>query len=123
MPETSLEVGRSFGSTSRQLLRRVQLPLAKPAILSGVNQTIMMALGIVVIAASVGVGGLGQVVLDGLNNLNVGLALAGGLAIVRAGDRARPDDVGVGCPRPQAAGIDHGPRVRARGLPRSPRSS
>ena len=82
VPETSLEVGRSFGSTSRQLLRRVQLPLAKPAILLGVNQTIMMALGIVVIAASVGVGGLGQVVLDGLNNLNVGLALAGGLAIV-----------------------------------------
>jgi glycine betaine/proline transport system permease protein len=82
VPETSLEVGRSFGSTSHQLLRRVQLPLAKPAILLGVNQTIMMALGIVVIAASVGVGGLGQVVLDGLNNLNVGLALAGGLAIV-----------------------------------------
>ena len=82
VPETSLEVGRSFGSTSRQLLRRVQLPLAKPAILLGVNQTIMMALGIVVIAASVGVGGLGQVVLDGLNNLNVGAALAGGLAIV-----------------------------------------
>src|SRR5204863_2033952 len=77
-----LEVGRSFGSTSGQLLRRVQLPLAKPAILLGVNQTIMMALGIVVIAASVGVGGLGQVVLDGLNNLNVGAALAGGLAIV-----------------------------------------
>jgi len=68
--------------TKRQLLRKVQLPLAKPAIMVGVNQTIMMALGIVVIAASVGVGGLGQVVLDGLNNLNVGLALAGGLAIV-----------------------------------------
>jgi glycine betaine/proline transport system permease protein len=82
VPDTSLEVGRSFGSTSGQLLRRVQLPLAKPAILLGVNQTIMMALGIVVIAASVGVGGLGQVVLDGLNNLNVGAALAGGLAIV-----------------------------------------
>jgi glycine betaine/proline transport system permease protein len=82
VPDTSLEVGRSFGTTSRQLLRRIQLPLAKPAILLGVNQTIMMALGIVVIAASVGVGGLGQVVLDGLNNLNVGAALAGGLAIV-----------------------------------------
>jgi glycine betaine/proline transport system permease protein len=82
VPETSLEVGRSFGSTSRQLLRRVQLPLAMPAVLLGVNQTIMMALGIVVIAASVGVGGLGQVVLDGLNNLNVGGALAAGIAIV-----------------------------------------
>ncbi len=82
VPDASLEVGRSFGTTTRQLLRRVQLPLAKPAILLGVNQTIMMALGIVVIAASVGVGGLGQVVLDGLNNLNVGAALAGGFAIV-----------------------------------------
>ncbi len=82
VPDTSLEVGRSFGTTARQLLRRVQLPLAKPTILLGVNQTIMMALGIVVIAASVGVGGLGQVVLDGLNNLNVGAALAGGFAIV-----------------------------------------
>src|SRR5256885_3443732 len=81
-PDTSIEVGRAFGSTSRQLLRRVQLPMAKPTVLLGVNQTIMMALGIVVIAASVGVGGLGQVVLDGLNNLNVGAALAGGLAIV-----------------------------------------
>jgi glycine betaine/proline transport system permease protein len=82
VPDTSLEVGRSFGTTSGQLLLQVQLPLARPAILLGVNQTIMMALGIVVIAASVGVGGLGQVVLDGLNNLNVGAALAGGLAIV-----------------------------------------
>lgn len=82
VPDTSLEVGRSFGTTSGQLLRQVQLPLAKPAILLGVNQTIMMALGIVVIAASVGVGGLGQVVLDGVKGLNVGAALAGGLAIV-----------------------------------------
>ena len=109
VPETSLEVGRSFGSTSRQLLRRVQLPLAKPAILLGVNQTIMMALGIVVIAASVGVGGLGQVVLDGLNNLNVGLALAEGSPSWRwpscstARRRRGVSATGSGADRPRSA--------------------
>ena len=60
----------------------MQVPLAKPSIMLGVNQTIMMALGIVVIAAFVGAGGLGQTVLDGLQQLNVGEALNGGIAIV-----------------------------------------
>jgi glycine betaine/proline transport system permease protein len=82
VPETSLEVADSFGSTTRQKLRLVQVPLAKPSIMLGVNQTIMMALGIVVIAAFVGAGGLGQTVLDGLQQLNVGEALNGGIAIV-----------------------------------------
>ena len=82
VPESSLEVATSFGSTERQRLRLVQVPLAKPSIMLGVNQTIMMALGIVVIAAFVGAGGLGQTVLDGLQQLNVGEALNGGIAIV-----------------------------------------
>ena len=82
VPETSLEVATSFGSTERQRLRLVQVPLAKPSIMLGVNQTIMMALGIVVIAAFVGAGGLGQTVLDGLQRLDVGEALNGGIAIV-----------------------------------------
>jgi glycine betaine/proline transport system permease protein len=82
VPQTSLEVATSFGSTERQQLRLVQVPLAKPSIMLGVNQTIMMALGIVVIAAFVGAGGLGQTVLDGLQQLNVGAALNGGIAIV-----------------------------------------
>ncbi len=80
--EGSLEVGRSFGATSRQMLRKVQLPLAKPSVMLGVNQSIMMALGIVVLAATIGAGGLGQSVLDALSTLNVGEALAAGLAIV-----------------------------------------
>jgi glycine betaine/proline transport system permease protein len=82
--ESSLEVATSFGSTERQRLRMVQVPLAKPSIMLGVNQTIMMALGIVVIAAFVGAGGLGQTVLDGLQRgtEGVGEALNGGLAIV-----------------------------------------
>ena len=82
VPLTSLEVADSFGSTVRQKLRLVQVPLAKPSIMLGVNQTIMMALGIVVIAAFVGAGGLGQTVIDGLQQLNVGQALNGGIAIV-----------------------------------------
>jgi glycine betaine/proline transport system permease protein len=80
--ESSLEVGHSFGATSRQMLRKVQLPLAKPSVMLGVNQSIMMALGIVVLAATIGAGGLGQSVLDALSTLDVGAALAAGLAIV-----------------------------------------
>ena len=82
VPETSLEVADSFGATSRQRLLKVQLPMAKPSIMLGVNQTIMMALGMVVIAALVGAEGLGQVVMDALRDLDVGEAFNGGTAIV-----------------------------------------
>ena len=92
VPEASLEVATSFGSTARQRLRMVQVPLAKPSIMLGVNQTIMMALGIVVIAAFVGAGGLGQTVLDGLQGgvEGVGEALNGGHRDRDHGDRAGP---------------------------------
>ena len=82
VPATSLEVGDSFGATRRQRLFKVQLPLAKPSLMLGVNQTIMMALGMVVIAALIGAPGLGVTVLQGLQNLNVGAALNGGITIV-----------------------------------------
>jgi glycine betaine/proline transport system permease protein len=82
VPPDAIEAGVAFGVTERQLLRKVQLPLAKPAIMVGVNQTIMMALGIVVIAATIGYPGLGNEVLEGLQRLQVGRALAAGLAIV-----------------------------------------
>ncbi|MBK7893795.1 MAG: ABC transporter permease subunit [Candidatus Promineifilaceae bacterium] len=78
----TVEAARSFGATPRQILFKVQLPLALPSIMAGVNQTIMMALGIVVIAAIIGAAGLGGIVLDGLRSLRVGLALEAGLAIV-----------------------------------------
>jgi len=77
-----LEAAEAFGTTEKQLLRKVQLPLAMPTILVGVNQTIMMALSIVVIAALIGAGGLGDVVLKALRRLRVGSALEAGLAIV-----------------------------------------
>ncbi len=78
----AIEAARAFGSTPRQMLLKVQLPLAIPSILTGVNQTIMMALGMVVIAALVGAGGLGREILVALQRLQVGQALEAGLAIV-----------------------------------------
>lgn len=77
-----VEAGRAFGSTKQQLLWKVQLPLALPTILTGVNQTIMMALSMVVIAALIGAGGLGREVLISLDKLEVGKGFEAGLAIV-----------------------------------------
>jgi glycine betaine/proline transport system permease protein len=82
VPTETIEAARAFGTTERQLLFKVQLPLAMPTIMAGVNQAIMMALSIVVIAAIIGAGGLGKVVLDGLGRVQVGLATEAGLAIV-----------------------------------------
>jgi glycine betaine/proline transport system permease protein len=82
VPDTTMEVARSYGATEKQVMGKVQLPLAKPSIMLGVNQTIMMALGMVVIAAVVGLPGLGREVLTALQTLNVGGAFTAGLAIV-----------------------------------------
>jgi len=80
--EDMIEAAQAFGSTSRQMLFKIEIPQALPSILAGVNQTIMMALSIVIIAALVGAGGLGDVVIKSLRRLNVGVALEAGLAIV-----------------------------------------
>jgi glycine betaine/proline transport system permease protein len=77
-----VEAAVAFGATPWQVLRRVQIPLALPTIMAGLNQTIMMALSMVVIAALIGAGGLGAPVILGLNTLNIGLATIGGLSIV-----------------------------------------
>lgn len=82
VPVNSLEAATVFGSTPWQSLRKVQIPLAMPAILAGVNQTIMLALGIVVIAALIGAGGLGREVLIALQRQQVGRGVEAGLAIV-----------------------------------------
>lgn len=82
VPAATIEAATAFGSTKRQILFKVQLPLAMPAIIIGINQTIMMALGIVVIAALIGAGGLGREVLIALQRLQVGQGLEAGLAIV-----------------------------------------
>ena len=77
-----VEAGQAFGATNWQILTRVQVPLAMPTILAGLNQTIMMALSMVVIAALIGAGGLGSPVILGLNTLDIGRAVIGGLSIV-----------------------------------------
>ena len=82
VPDQLVEVGTAHGATPRQSLWKIQLPVARPALLLGVNQTINLALGIVVIAALVGAEGLGQEVLAGLQHLDVGQAFDAGLAIV-----------------------------------------
>ncbi len=82
VPEEIIEAAEAFGSTRRQILYKVKIPLALPTIMAGINQTIMMALGIVVIAAMIGAGGLGNVVLTALRRLQVGQAVEAGLAIV-----------------------------------------
>ncbi len=77
-----VEAALAFGATGWQVLTRVQIPLALPTIMAGLNQTIMMALSMVVIAALIGAGGLGAPVMLGLNTLDIGLATIGGLSIV-----------------------------------------
>lgn len=77
-----LEAADAFGSSGWQKLRQVQLPLALPTIMAGVNQTIMMALSMVVIASMIGVQGLGQPVLRAITNQYFAMGLFNGLAIV-----------------------------------------
>jgi glycine betaine/proline transport system permease protein len=77
-----VEAGNAFGCTSTQLLFKVQLPIALPTIMAGVNQTIMMALSMVIIASMVGAGGLGNDVLASIQRLDVGLGFESGLAVV-----------------------------------------
>jgi glycine betaine/proline transport system permease protein len=77
-----VEAGNAFGCSGPQLLFKVQLPIALPTIMAGVNQTIMMALSMVIIASMVGAGGLGNDVLASIQRLDVGLGFESGLAVV-----------------------------------------
>ncbi|MCU9847574.1 ABC transporter permease subunit [Defluviimonas sp. WL0024] len=77
-----LEAAEAFGMSARQKLFGVQIPLALPNIMAGVNQTIMMSLAMVVIASLVSAPGLGALVLRGINKLELGVGIVAGLAIV-----------------------------------------
>lgn len=77
-----VEAGHAFGCTNVQLLLKIQLPLAVPSIMAGVNQTVMMALSMVVVAAMIGAGGLGSKILFSIQRIDMGLGLEAGLGIL-----------------------------------------
>jgi glycine betaine/proline transport system permease protein len=82
VPSSVIEAAQAFGASSRQILTEVQLPLAFPSIMVGVNQTTMMALAMVVIASMIGARGLGMEVLLAINRIEVGRGFEAGLSIV-----------------------------------------
>lgn len=82
VPKELVEAGQAFGCTPMQLLFKVQIPTAKKSIMAGINQNIMLALSMVVIASMIGAGGLGKEVLRGIQRLEVGVGFEGGIGVV-----------------------------------------
>jgi glycine betaine/proline transport system permease protein len=77
-----VEAAHAFGAHPRQILREVQLPMALPSIMAGINQVIMLALSMVIVAGLAGAGGLGTVVVSAVNQLDIAAGFEGGLAVV-----------------------------------------
>jgi len=77
-----VEAGRAFGATDRRILRQIQVPLALPTIMAGVNQVIMLSLSMVVVAGLVGAGGLGGDVVAALQQIDMALGFEAGLSVV-----------------------------------------
>ena len=82
VPRDTVEAAHAFGATPWQTLVKVELPLSLKTIMAGVNQVIMLSLSMVVIAGLAGAGGLGEPVVTGLSQLNVGISFVGGVGIV-----------------------------------------
>src|SRR5215217_3094531 len=82
VPKDTVEAAHAFGATSWQTLFKVELPLSLKTIMAGVNQVIMLSLSMVVIAGLAGAGGLGEPVVTGLSQLDVGISFVGGVGIV-----------------------------------------
>lgn len=80
--EEMVEAAHAFGATGGQTLRQVELPLALPTIMAGINQVIMLGLSMVVVAGLIGAGGLGAEVIRGIQRLNIGLGFEAGIAVV-----------------------------------------
>ena len=78
----TVEAGAAFGASPRHILWRIQMPLAMPTVMAGVNQVIMLALSMVVLSGMVGAGGLGGDVVAALSQVDIGLGMEAGLAVV-----------------------------------------
>ena len=81
VPQSTKEAALAFGANPRQLLTKVELPLALPSIMAGVNQVVMMALSMVVVAALIGAGGMGFIVTEALANTRTGAGILAGIGI------------------------------------------
>jgi glycine betaine/proline transport system permease protein len=81
VPESTKEAALAFGANPRQLLTKVELPLAMPSIMAGVNQVVMMSLSMVVVAALIGAGGMGFKVTEALANADIGKGILAGIGI------------------------------------------
>ncbi|MDB9312988.1 ABC transporter permease subunit [Spirulina sp. CS-785/01] len=104
-----VEAALAFGSTPNQVLWEAQIPLAMPTILAGVNQSIMLALSMVVIASMIAVEGLGQMVFRGIGRLDIGLASVGGISIVLMAVMLDRITQAVGKPTQNLSWKDRGP--------------
>lgn len=82
VPKELIEASDAFGASGMEKLIKVQIPVARPTILAGLNQSIMLGLSMVVIAAMIGAGGLGENVLRGIQRLQVGQGFEAGLVVV-----------------------------------------
>lgn len=82
VPSDVVEAGHAFGATEKQILYKIQLPLAMPTILTGVNQVILLSLSMVVIASMVGARGLGSIVYQGIQQNDIAKGFESGLGIV-----------------------------------------
>ena len=82
VPTDLVEVGEAFGSSPGQLLWKIQMPVALPTIMAGINQTVMLSLSMVVISAMIGAGGLGAGVLEAISQLKIGMGFEYGIAVV-----------------------------------------
>ncbi|QYY36753.1 ABC transporter permease subunit [Ruficoccus sp. ZRK36] len=82
VPEEVVEAAHAFGANDWQMLVKAQLPIAMPTILAGLNQTIMLALSMVVIVGMIGAGGLGEAVLSGITQMQIGYGFESGISIV-----------------------------------------
>ena len=81
VPDSTKEAALAFGASPRQLMMKVELPLALPSIMAGVNQVVMMSLSMVVVAAIIGAGGMGFIVVDALGQTEVGRGILAGIGI------------------------------------------